>query len=208
MGFYGRHVLPRLLDLTMRAPMVRRERQRLLPLAAGDVLEVGIGSGLNLLHYSTGVSRLWGVDSSPELLRLAGRRAARMPFPVELIEQSAERLPFEDERFDTVVTTFTLCSIPDVRGALGEMRRVLRPGGRLVFIEHGRAPDPRVTAWQDRLTPVWKRIGGGCHLNREMDGLITRAGFTIERLEMGYGQGLKPFAYLYRGLASPWSPSS
>jgi ubiquinone/menaquinone biosynthesis C-methylase UbiE len=203
MGVYARHVLPRLIDLAMRSRVVGAERAKLVPGASGKVLEVGVGSGLNLRFYAPRVEGLWGLDPSLELWRLARRRVARAPFPVRFIAGSAERIPVVGGTFDAVVTTCTLCSIPDPGAALAEMKRVLAPGGRLVFIEHGRSPDARVLAWQDRLTPVWKRLAGGCHLNRRIDALIVAAGFTITDIETGYIDGPRPFTYLFRGVAAP-----
>jgi ubiquinone/menaquinone biosynthesis C-methylase UbiE len=203
MNLYERHVLPRLIDLAMRSRTVSAERARVVPLAAGIVLEVGIGSGLNLPFYGRAVERLLGVDPRRELWALARGRIARVSFPVEFIEASAERIPVDDASVDTVVTTWTLCSIPEAGLALLEMRRVLRPEGHLLVVEHGLAPDPRVAAWQERLDPVWRRIAGGCHLNRKIDRLILDAGFHFTRSEQGYGIGPRPMAYLYRGVARP-----
>lgn len=137
---------------------------------------------------------------------MARRQAAGVAFPVELLEASAEAIPLDDHTADAVVTTWTLCTIPDPVRALREMQRILRPEGRLLFVEHGRSPDARVRAWQDRLTPVWRRLAGGCHLNRQIDALLAEGGFRIERLEPGYGMGPRPFAYLYRGVARPVDP--
>jgi ubiquinone/menaquinone biosynthesis C-methylase UbiE len=207
MGLYGRLILPRLIDLAMRNEAARTERARFVPAASGRVIEIGCGSGLNLPFYDPGVSAVVGVDPSMWLLALARRRAAGGP-PVELVVGSAEQLPFARATFDTAVTTWTLCSIPDPARALAEVGRVLRPGGRLVFIEHGRAPESGVRAWQDRLTPLWKPIAGGCHLNRAIDELIRASGFTIVQLETGYSRGPRPFSYLSRGIAevSPRGP--
>jgi ubiquinone/menaquinone biosynthesis C-methylase UbiE len=205
MHLYARYILPRLIDLAMRHPTVAAERARVVPLAAGVVLEVGIGSGLNLPFYGRAVERLYGVDPRRELWALARGRIARAAFPVAFIEASAERIPVGDGSIDTVVMTWTLCSIPEARPALLEMKRVLRPEGQLIFIEHGLAPDPRVVAWQERLDPVWKRIAGGCHLNRRIDRLILDAGFQFTQSEQGYGTGPRPMAYLYRGVARPVS---
>jgi ubiquinone/menaquinone biosynthesis C-methylase UbiE len=147
---------------------------------------------------------VYGVDPSAELLVKAGRRVANVRFPVRLLEASGEKLPLEDRSFDAVVMTFTMCSIPDVGAALLEIRRVLKPNGELLFAEHGRAADPDVAHWQDRITPVWKRIGGGCHLNRKIDDLIERAGFRFERLSAGYQKfGPRPFSFFYEGSARP-----
>jgi ubiquinone/menaquinone biosynthesis C-methylase UbiE len=163
-------------------------------------LEVGIGSGLNLSRYSAHVQQVIGLEPSPKLLNIA-RHVGRQSFPVDLIEGSAEEIPLEDASVDTVITTWTLCTIPDASRALNEMRRVLNPGGRLLFVEHGRAPDANVVWWQDRLTPIWKGIGGGCHLNRAIGSLIESSGFQFERLQTGYMRGPKPMTFMYEGSA-------
>lgn len=201
MSFYERYVLPRLINLSLRNRAALVERRKLMPLARGTVLEVGIGSGLNIPFYTRDVERLFGVDPSPEIWRLATKRVTRVSFPVEFVECSAERLPMDDKAFDTVVTTWTLCTIHDPVAALGEMKRVLKPAGQVIFIEHGRSPDARVLAWQNRLNPLWNRIGGGCNLNRKIDDLILESGLEITRLDTGYVRGPKPLTYLYRGLA-------
>ena len=201
MGVYARHVLPRLINLSMQNKVARLERARFLPRAFGRVLEMGIGSGLNIPFYRSDIQMLCGVDPSPELLRMARRRAAAAHFPVELIERSGESLPTEDQTFDTVVTTWALCTIPNPVAALKEMKRVLKPEGHLIFIEHGRSPDARVLAWQNRLNPLWNRLGGGCNLNRKIDDLIVEAGFRITQMDTGYGKGPRLLAYLYKGLA-------
>jgi ubiquinone/menaquinone biosynthesis C-methylase UbiE len=202
-GLYGRYVLPRLIDLVMQTGPLEAERRRLVPRARGRVLEVGFGSGLNLPFYGRDVQHLAAVDPSSELWRLARPRLRDASFAVEFAHSSAERLPFEDAAFDTAVMTWTLCSIPQPDRALAEIRRVLRPAGTLLFIEHGRAPDARVQAWQDRLTPAWRAIAGGCHLNRPIGRLVSAAGFGLFEMDEGYGTGLRPFTYLYRGVASP-----
>lgn len=201
MALYARYVLPRLIDLVMRAPEVERERRGVLPRAAGVVLEIGVGSGLNLALYGPAVRSVYGLDPSPPLLRRARARAGGLPFPVRLVQGSAEALPFEAAIADTVVSTWTLCSVADPRRALAEARRVLRPEGRLVFVEHGRAPDAAVARWQERLTPFWRRVAGGCHLNRAIDRLLAEAGFETAGLDAGYGTGPRVGAYLYRGAA-------
>ena len=167
------------------------------------MLEIGIGSGLNLPFYSSNVTHVIGLEPSPKLLAMA-RRVERTDLgPVEFIEGSAEAIPLQDASVDTVVTTWTLCSIPDALRALRDMRRVLRPGGHLLFVEHGRAPDPNVVWWQDRLTPLWKPLGGGCHLNRTIGTLIEEAGFRFDRFESGYMRGPKPMTFMYEGSAHP-----
>lgn len=200
-GAYECHVLPWLIALAMRSPAIARERARLLPRASGRVVEIGVGSGLNLPFYGEAVDGVIGLDPSMRLLGMTRQRAARATFPVELVQGSAEHLPLRDGLADTVVSTWTLCSVPDPDRALREVGRVLKPDGRLLFVEHGRAPDNRVRAWQDRLTPAWSRVAGGCHLNRAIPSLVAAAGFRITELEVGYGAGPRPLSYLYRGLA-------
>jgi SAM-dependent methyltransferase len=201
MGFYVRHVLPRMLDFTMRQKVLRPFRERLVGAAEGRVLEIGLGSGLNLPLYGGNVRYLIGLEPSPELLRLARRIAPAVP--IELVESSAEALPLENRSLDTVVTTWTLCTIPDAGRALREARRVLRPGGSLLFVEHGRAPEPGVARWQDRLDPIWCRIAGGCHLNRQIDALVREAGFRIDRLQTSRLPGPRTHTFLYEGRAAP-----
>jgi ubiquinone/menaquinone biosynthesis C-methylase UbiE len=203
MGLYQDHVLPLLIHLSMRQRNLAAYRARVVPAAQGRVLEIGIGSGLNLPYYGAAVEQVIGLDPSPKLLAMAREAARRTSIPLELIENSAEAMPLYNRSVDTVVTTWTMCSIPDVQRALGEMRRILRPGGRLLFVEHGRSSDVRVRRWQDRLTPVWRRIGGGCHLNRAVSELIENGGFRIERLETGYMRGPKPMTFMYEGSARP-----
>jgi len=204
MGLYAKYVLPRLIDAVMRDEETARLRAAWVPRASGDVLEVGIGSGLNLPFYSPEVRRVYGVDPSLELQRLARQRASGARVRIEFLPQSAEEvLPLDSGSIDTVVVTWSLCSIPDTSKALGQMKRVLKPDGRLIFLEHGRAPDPGVVAWQDWITPIFKRIGGGCHLNRKIDDLIGAAGFHISELTTGYQPGPRPFTYTYQGLARP-----
>jgi ubiquinone/menaquinone biosynthesis C-methylase UbiE len=202
MRFYGKFVVPWLLDLAMRNSQLAGYRQETVAAARGLVLEIGIGSGLNLPIYGAAVDRVCGIDPSPELLHRARRRIVDASVPVWLLRATAEQLPFADAAFDTLVMTWTLCSIPNPNAALGEMRRVLKPGGRLLFVEHGLSPEPRIIRWQRRLTPCWKRIGGGCHLDRKMDDLIRTAGFQVEALDTGYMKGPKPWTFMYQGSAS------
>lgn len=201
MRIYSRYVLPRLIDLAMRQESETAERARLVPLARGRVLEVGFGSGLNLPFYGPAVERLYGLDPSRELWRLARRRIDAVRVPFEFVPASAEVIPLPEASVDDVVMTWTACSIPDAGRALQEIRRVLRPEGRLLFVEHGHSPDLAVARWQDRLNPVWKRVAGGCNLNRRIDELLVVAGFDITSFEQGYGEGPKPFSYLYKGIA-------
>jgi ubiquinone/menaquinone biosynthesis C-methylase UbiE len=203
MGFYEERILPRLIDLAMRNVRLAPYRSRVVPAASGRVLEVGIGSGLNLPFYGTGVSEIVGIEPSPKLLKMTRRAGSRTSIPLELIEGTAETIPLDDRTIDTVVTTWTMCSIPAIELALQEMRRVLKPGGCLLFVEHGRAPEPSVRWWQDHLTPAWKHFSGGCHLNRRIPELIQHTGFRIEHLDAGYMLGPKPMTFMYEGSAQP-----
>jgi len=203
MSFYQDRIVPHLTALSMRQRKLDAYRCRVVAAAEGRVLEVGVGSGLNFPFYSSNVERLIGLDPSPSLLAMARRARFAISGRVEFVEGSAEAIPLEDADVNMVVTTWTLCSIPDAQRALLEMRRVLRPGGRLLFVEHGRAPDLRVAWWQDQLTPVWKRFSGGCHLNRAIQALIEGAGFQIDRLETGYMRGPRPMTFMYEGSARP-----
>lgn len=203
MSFYQEQIVPQLINLAMRQRNLAAYRSRVVPAAEGCVLEIGIGSGLNLPFYSRNVEHIIGLDPSPILLLMARRHPQPDASPVEFVEGSAEAIPLANASTDTVVTTWTLCSIPDVERALAEMRRVLKPGGRLLFVEHGRAPEANVRWWQDHLTPVWTRLSGGCHLNRAINALIEGAGFQFERIETGYMRGPKPMTFMYEGSARP-----
>lgn len=203
MGVYQQRILPYLLHAAMRQKNFAAYRRRLLAAAEGRVLEIGIGSGLNLPFYPDTTSQLIGLDPQPRLLSMAHAARSAAPFAVELVEGSAEAIPLETNSVDTVVTTWTLCSIPDVPRALEEVRRVLRPSGRLLFVEHGRSPDAGVNRWQDRLTPLWKKIGGGCHLNRPILELIEASGLHVDRVATGYMKGPKPMTFMYEGCARP-----
>lgn len=203
MGFYNDHILPRLCDMAMRNQRLRPYRARAIGAAAGRVLEIGAGSGLNLPLYRPSVREVLALEPAPRLLAMARRAAHAEGVAVRFLEASAEAIPLDAHSLDTVVTTWTLCSIPQAAAALAEMRRVLRPGGRLLFVEHGLAPDAGVRRWQNGLTPAWRRIAGGCHLNRPIRALIEEAGFRIERLETGYMGRPKPMTFMYEGSALP-----
>jgi ubiquinone/menaquinone biosynthesis C-methylase UbiE len=193
----------------MKSPEMSRLRAALIPRANGDVLEVGIGSGLNLPFYSADVRRIYGVDPSAELVRLASTRKGAVSVEVDLLQQSAEKeLPLQSGTIDSVVITWTLCSIPNAADALAEIRRVLKRHGRVIFIEHGRAPETAVARWQDRLTPVWKQVAGGCHLNRKIDDLLIAAGFHIPEMKTSYLPGPRTMTYTYQGIAAPREASS
>lgn len=201
MGLYRKFVLPYLIDLSMKNPATTQCRSEIIPKATGRVLEVGIGSGLNFPFYGAGVSHVWGIDPSPELLAMAGAKVAALPYAVDLLCGSAEDLPLESASADTVVLTWTLCSIPNSCRALHELRRVLRPGGSVIFAEHGLAPDLSVRTWQGRLNPLWRRVAGGCNMNRKIDELIANAGFSITELRTTYFPGPRVLTYMYQGIA-------
>lgn len=203
MSFYKDRIVPYLVDLSMRQATLAPYRRRLIPTAEGRILEIGVGSGVNLPLYSERAEHVIGLDPSPKLLSLARASARQATVPVELLKGSAEAIPLADECIDTVVTTWTLCTIPDAPRALAEVRRALKKHGRLLFVEHGRSPDASVRRWQDRLTPLWRCIAGGCHLNRPMRLLIEDAGFRIERVDSSYMKGPKPMTFMCEGCARP-----
>ena len=204
MNFYQHHVLPRLVHLAMRQEAMLPFRRRVIGAAEGRVLEIGIGSGLNLPLYASTVREVIGLDPSPELLLMAHDRAGGCADASgTLLEASAEAVPLDAAGIDTVVTTWTLCTIPNASRALAELRRVLRPGGVLLFVEHGRAPEPGVARWQDRLDPLWRRVAGGCHLNRKIDDLVSGSGFRIDALTNARLPGPRTHTFLYEGRARP-----
>ena len=203
MSFYQRHIVPRLIHLAMRQNYLAPYRKRVVGAAEGRVLEIGIGSGLNLPLYAAKVTSVVGLEPSSKLLGMARPRVSVAMVPITLLDASAEAIPLDTGSIDTVVTTWTLCTIPNAALALAEMRRVLKPGGTLLFVEHGRAPEPRVARWQDRLDPLWSRIAGGCHLNRKMDDLIAGNGFRIEALVNARLPGPRTHTFLYEGSARP-----
>jgi ubiquinone/menaquinone biosynthesis C-methylase UbiE len=207
MGFYNDVILPRLCHLVMQDPRLTRYRERVIGSAEGRVLEIGIGSGLNLPFYQRHAHEIVGVEPIPQLIAMARQVAERMSIPVTFIEESAEAISLEDNTVDTVVSTWTLCTIPEANSTLAEMRRVLKPSGRLLFVEHGLAPEASVRRWQTWLTPVWKRISCGCQLNRPIRTMIEKAGFSFDRLETAYMPGPKPMAFIsfiYEGSARPY----
>lgn len=202
MGLYARYVLPRIVHFTCSSNPNMRQRGKLVPRARGRVLEVGIGSGLNLPFYDAErVSGVWGLDPSEELTTRAREAAREAPFDVEFVMAGSEEIPLDTASFDSVVVTYTLCTIPDAVGALREMARVLKPGGRLLFCEHGVAPDADVRRWQNRLNPIWSRLGGGCRLNRDIPDLIRQGGFAVTALESMYIPGWRPASFNYWGTA-------
>lgn len=202
MGLYDKYILPKVVHLACGLKPIMRQREKVVPRARGRVLELGIGSGLNLPFYdAANVSKVWGLDPSPEMTRMARRAAEALPFEVEFIGLPGGEIPLEDNSVDTVVVTYTLCTIADTAPALRQASRVLRPGGELVFCEHGAAPDASVRRWQDRLNPVWKRLGGGCNLNRPIPAIIEEGGFRITSLETMYVPGWRPASFNYWGTA-------
>lgn len=202
MSWYDNYILPRITDIVCSAGTHRRQRQKIVPLARGRVLEIGLGSGLNLEHYDADeVEVVWGLDPSPGMSRLAERRISEASVEVRLLQHSADDIPLDDDSADSAVITYTLCSIPEPEAALREMARVLKPGGALLFCEHGAAPDASVRRWQDRITPYWKHFAGGCHLNRDIPATLERGGFSIRELETMYLPGWRPGTFNYWGSA-------
>jgi ubiquinone/menaquinone biosynthesis C-methylase UbiE len=200
-SFYEEQVLPRFIDVMLGMKALDPMRARVAADLSGEVLEVGFGSGRNVPHYPESVERVRAVDPATVGRKLAAKRVEASPVPIEYVGLDGQDLPLEDESVDHVLTTWTLCTIPDVGRALGEMRRVLRADGALHFLEHGRAPDTRVAEWQDRITPIQRRLGGGCHPNRPIDRLIEDAGFDLTRIGNYYMNGPKPLGYMYEGVA-------
>lgn len=206
MGFYEDRILPRCIDIAL-GKQVEPIRARVAAGLRGEVLEVGFGSGRNVRHYPDAVTRVYAVEPSSGGRDLAEPRIAESRVPVELIGLDGQDLPLADSSVDHVLITWTLCTIPDVGQALREVVRVLRPGGELHFVEHGRAPSPKVAAWQDRLTPLWGKVAGGCHLNRPIDELVTDAGLEITHLENFSMGGPDVFGWAYEGVATRSVPA-
>ncbi len=204
MGFYDRHILPRLLDAAMSANPITHQRRKVVPRAEGRVLEIGFGAGHNLPFYDPAkVERIWALEPAAEMRARAGARAAASPIPMEFLGLPSEKIPLDDASADTVLITYTLCTIPDVNAALAEMRRVMKPTGRMIFCEHGAAPDASVERWQQRITPLWKALAGGCHVGRPIPKLIQDAGFKVEDMQTMYLPGTPRFAgFNYWGSAS------
>ena len=204
---YSRTLLPRLIDFAMRRDEATRLRAAYVPRATGNVVEIGIGSGLNLPFYTSAVTQLCGVDPSRELLSIARGRVVSAPFAVELLQGNAEHIPLSTASVDTVVVTWSLCSMANPVAALDEVRRILKPDGTFIFVEHGLSPDVDVRKWQNRLTPVWRRIAGGCHLNRPVGDMIRGAGFAIAEIHTEYAPGPRPMTFMYEGIAHANNPA-
>lgn len=202
MGFYDDKILPHLIDFACGMGHVMKTRAQVVPMAEGRVLEIGIGTGLNLSFYDAQkVSAIVGVDPAAQMQTLARQRAANIGIPVEMVALELGQIQAADASFDSIVCTFTLCTIPDPLAALQEMRRVLKPGGKFLFSEHGRAPDAGVRAWQNRITPLWKPLAGGCHLNRDIPALLSAGGLHIREVQSSYLPGPRPMTWVWRGWA-------
>ena len=203
MNFYQRHIEPTLVSFACGMKPIAKQREKIVPRAEGAVLEVGFGSGLNLPFYDAGkVSRLYALEPSEGMRKRAEKRLAASPLSIELLDLPGEKIPLDEAAVDSILITYTMCTIPDVIAALGEMRRVLKPGGSMFFCEHGRAPDQGVAKWQDRLNGVWGALGGGCNLNRDIPALIRAGGFEIEAMEEMYLPSSPKFSsYNYWGAA-------
>lgn len=187
MGFYENYILPHMIDWACGQRPIARQREKVVPRAEGRILEIGMGSGLNIPFYDPSrVELVWGLEPSEGMRRRAANRVASAPFEIRWLGLPGEEIPLDDDSADTVLLTYTLCTIPDFRAALAQMRRVLKPGGRLLFSEHGAAPDADVRKWQDRINPAWKRIAGGCNINRDVPRALEDAGFKIHEVDTMY----------------------
>lgn len=202
MGFYSNVIFPHVLDWAMRDPQMAEQRPLVLEKAQGDIFEVGFGTGLNLRYYPDTVEKITTADPHPTMGKIAQRRVDASSIDVDHHVIGGESLPFEDESFDTIVCTWTLCSIPDIEAALGQFHRILRKDGKLLFIEHGLSDNPKVQQWQNRINPVWKIIGDGCNLNRNHRELIQDHQFTFDEIDtFSFAKGLRPATFMYRGVA-------
>ena len=204
MGFYENQILPHMINLACRAKPVLKQREKVVPQAEGRVLEVGMGSGLNIEFYNPDkVEMVWGLEPSEGMRKKAWPRVQAAPFRLEWLDLPGEEIPLEDNSADSIVVTYTLCTIPDWKAALEQMRRVLKPGGKLLFSEHGAAPDEAVRRWQDRINPFWKKLAGGCNLNREIPRLLRSGGFDVRQLKTMYVPSTPKIAgFTYWGYAA------
>jgi SAM-dependent methyltransferase len=202
MGLYGRYILPKVVHFTCSMKPNMRQREKVVPLARGSVMEVGFGSGLNLPFFDPArVTHIWALEPSIEMWDLAQENVRAVNFSVEFLKASAENIPLRDQSADTVLITYTLCTLPDVQRALGEMARVLKSGGDLIFCEHGEAPDESVRRWQNRLNPTWRALGGGCNLNRPIPSLLEHGGFRVYEMSSMYIPGWRPASFNFWGRA-------
>lgn len=203
MSFYEENILPHLIGFACGAKPITKQREKIVPAAEGRVLEIGMGAGPNLRFYDPAkVSHVWGLEPSIGMRRKAQSNVDASPVPVEFIDLPGEEIPLDDNSVDTVVLTYTLCTIPGAVEAVKGMKRVLKPGGKLLFSEHGAAPDEAVAKWQRRIEPIWKPIGGGCHLTRKIPDLIRQGGFEIEQMDMMYLPNTpRPMGFNYWGSA-------
>lgn len=200
MNFYDERILPHVINCTCGMKAIERQRGKVVPLAKGEVLEIGMGSGLNLKYYNPEkVSKVWGLEPSLGMQRKAEKNLSESPVPVEWLVAGCEAIPLPDDSIDTVMLTYVLCTIPDWETALKEIRRVLKPAGKLVFCEHGEAPEPNVRKWQNRINPMWKKIAGGCNLNRPIPKMLIDGGFSIDDLQQHHVPGPKMATYQYYG---------
>ena len=202
MSLYDQFILPKIVNTMCSMSPLTKQRKKTVPLATGRVLEIGMGSGLNLPFYdSSRVEFVWGLEPCDKMRKMAKKRARQVPFDVVFIEQGCENIPLEPDSADTILITYTLCTIPDAVNAIKEARKILKSDGKLIFCEHGRAPDKNILAWQNRMNPIWKQLGGGCNLNRPIPELIERGGFKISTLKSEYISNVKFVSYNYRGVA-------
>jgi len=202
MGLYDKYVLPKMVHFACGQKPSMKQREKIIPLAKGAVLEIGIGSGLNIPYYQAHqIDHLWGIDPSSDMWAIAEKNARERHLDAEFIETGAESIPLDNNSADTVVITYTLCTIPDVNSALQEVRRVLKPGGKLLFCEHGEAPDEGIRRWQILVNPIWNRLAGGCNLNRPIPRLLEQSGFRSNDMQTMYIPGWKPASFNYWGSA-------
>ncbi len=203
MGFYEKYILPRGLNVAMGQKPIMKQREKVVPLAEGRVLEIGVGAGHNFAFYDPAkVEKLWALEPAEEMRALARPHAEKLSFEVDFLDLPGEDIPLDDNSADTIMITYTMCTIPDAVKALHGMRRVLKPGGRMIFCEHGKAPDEAILKWQNRLNPIWKKLGGGCNMNRDIPAIILEGGFQCEKMEEGYlPNSAKILSYNYWGHA-------
>jgi len=204
MSFYENHCLPHIINFVCGLKEIQEQRGKVIPLAHGRVLEVGMGSGLNIPFYkSENIELVWGLEPSEGMRKKAQSKLKQAPFEIRWLDLPGEEIPLDNDSVDTVVLTYTLCTIPDWKKALQQMHRVLKPGGKLIFCEHGEAPDENIRKWEKRINPVWKKVVGGCNLGRPISRFIEEGGFNIENIESHYLPGPKFAAYNYSGIANP-----